>query len=400
LVPQVPGRSTQVWAGSGLSAGTFVQTPMVPDSAHDLQALAQAVAQQTPCAQFPDAHSARSEQNAPGGFNPQELPTQTLPGAQLASTAQAPKHLLPLQANGTQEMSSGATQVPVALQVDSGVYLLFSQRSGAQTVPVRYRRQPPAPSHFPSVPQVDGAWVGHMLRRSSRPAAIGMQVPSADGSAQDRHGPTHAWSQQTPSTQWLLAQSAAAAHGWPRLFLPQLPFWQAMPATQSLSLVQRLMQAPSAQRYGAQFCMPGGRQLPRPLHVPAVIRRSPLQAGAVQTIWAAKRPHPPRPSHTPVVPQVAGACVAQTPCGSGPPASAGQQVPRRPCWLQLTQGPLQATLQQTPSVQKPDLHSLFAAHTAPPGLSPQLPFAQTTPVAQSALDRHVEAQLFVVGSQL
>jgi hypothetical protein len=57
-------------------------------------------------------------------------------------------------------------------------------------------------------------------------------------------------------------------------------------------------------------------------------------------------------------------------------------------------------LQQTPSVQKPDLHSLFAAHTAPPGLSPQLPFAQTTPVAQSALDRHVEAQLFVVGSQL
>jgi hypothetical protein len=89
---------TQVWAGSGLFTGTLVQVPIVPDSAHDRHALAQAVAQQTPCAQLPDMHSAPAEQNAPGGFAPHELPTHTLPGEQFASRAHAPKHLLPLQA--------------------------------------------------------------------------------------------------------------------------------------------------------------------------------------------------------------------------------------------------------------------------------------------------------------
>jgi hypothetical protein len=88
----------QVWDGSGLFAGTLLQAPIEPVSAHDLQALAQAVAQQTPCAQLPDAHSARSEQKAPFGFRPHELPVQTLPGEQFASAVQLPKHLVPLHA--------------------------------------------------------------------------------------------------------------------------------------------------------------------------------------------------------------------------------------------------------------------------------------------------------------
>jgi len=136
LVPQVPARSTQVIAGSGLFVGTFVHVPIAPDSAHDLHAPLQAVAQQTPWAQLVDTHSAPSEQNAPFGFLPHELPTQTLPVEQFASAVQLPKHLLPLQANGTQEIASGAAQLPVALQVDSGVYLLFSQCSAAHTVPI------------------------------------------------------------------------------------------------------------------------------------------------------------------------------------------------------------------------------------------------------------------------
>jgi hypothetical protein len=143
-------------------------------------------------------------------------------------------------------MASGATHVPVALQVDSGVYVLLAQRSGAQTVPGRCRRQPPAPSHFPSVPQVDAGWVEHMFRVSSSPFATGRHEPRVAASAQLRQGPAQAWSQQTESTQWLLAQSTAAAQGWPFDFLPQLPLWQTRPATQSLSLAQRLMHAPSA----------------------------------------------------------------------------------------------------------------------------------------------------------
>ena len=120
-MPQVPGLSTQVCAGSGLLAGTFVHDPIVPDSAHDLQALAHAVPQQTPCAQLFEMHSAPAEQKAPFGFLPHELFTQTLPDEQLPSTVQLPKHLLPLHAYGTHDSESGAAQVPVVLQVDSGV---------------------------------------------------------------------------------------------------------------------------------------------------------------------------------------------------------------------------------------------------------------------------------------
>jgi hypothetical protein len=176
--------SMQVWAGSGLLAGTFVQVPIVPDSAHDLQALAQAVAQQTPCAQLFDTHSERSEQKAPFGFFPHELLTQTFPFEQFASAVQLPKHLLPLHAKGTHAIASGATQLPLALQVASGVYLLFSQCSAAQTVPIFQRRQPPAPSHLPSVPQVEAACVWHMFRMSASPLATGVHVPSADCRAQ------------------------------------------------------------------------------------------------------------------------------------------------------------------------------------------------------------------------
>ena len=136
-MPQVPGLSTHDCAGSGLLVGTFVQDPIVPDSAHDLQALAQAVAQQTPWAQVPDTHSVPFEQKAPFGFLPHEFPTHTLPVEQFASAVHAPKHLLPLQANGTHVIALGATQVPVVLQVEAGVYLLFSQCSAAQTVPMR-----------------------------------------------------------------------------------------------------------------------------------------------------------------------------------------------------------------------------------------------------------------------
>jgi hypothetical protein len=128
LVPQVLlPRSTQVCDGSGVPVGTFAQAPIDPDSAHERHELAQALEQQTPCAQLVDTHSSPFEQNAPLGFLPHELPRHKLPAEQFASTAQAPKHWLPLQANGTQVIVFGATQAPVALQVDSGVKTLFSQ---------------------------------------------------------------------------------------------------------------------------------------------------------------------------------------------------------------------------------------------------------------------------------
>jgi hypothetical protein len=68
--------------------------------------------------------------------------------------------------------------------------------------------------------------------------------------------------------------------------------------------------------------------------------------------------------------------------------------------LQLTHGPWQPTLQQTPSVQKPDAQSASFWHMAPGGLGPQLPFTQLTPLVQSALDLHVTTQALVEVSQL
>jgi hypothetical protein len=77
-----------------------------------------------------------------------------------------------------------------------------------------------------------------------------------------------------------------------------------------------------------------------------------------------------------------------------------RQIPPRPGWLQLTHGPLHETLQQTPSVQKPDLHSLSFVQTALFGFGPQLPFTHRTFGAQSEFDVQTMAHLFVAGSQL
>ena len=57
--------------------------------------------------------------------------------------------------------------------------------------------------------------------------------------------------------------------------------------------------------------------------------------------------------------------------------------------LQATQGPLQATLQQTPSVQKPEAHWAAVAHELPSCLSPQ------RPVVTLQRDREAHCSLLV-----
>jgi hypothetical protein len=148
-------------------------------------------------------------------------------------------------------------------------------------------RQPPEPSHLPSVPQLLAPLSAHTLRGSIEPAEIGAHVPIDEGRAQLRQAPPHASAQQTPSTQKLLTQSPAAAQGCPSGLRPQLTPLQTWPLTQSASRVQRAMHAPLLQRNGAQDCTPGGRQAPTPSHVQAVLSRSALHDGATQTVSAA-----------------------------------------------------------------------------------------------------------------
>ena len=223
--------------------------PIDAGSAHDLHALAQADPQQTPWAQLPDMHSRLSAQKAPFTLRPHELSVHALPGRHCASIVHAVKQRAPLHANGAQARASGATHWPVALQADGGVYTLLSQCSAAQIVPGSYDRQPAAPSHFPSCPQLCGPWSTHTVRGSAAPAGTGVQRPIEDGSAQLRQAPPHAPSQQIPSTQKLLVQSVAAAHGCPFGLRPQLWFAShTWPSLQSTSLLQVEMQAPSRHR--------------------------------------------------------------------------------------------------------------------------------------------------------
>ncbi len=106
------------------------------------------------------------------------------------------------------------------------------------------------------------------------------------------------------------------------------------------------------------------------------------------------------PSQLPVCPQVDLSVVAQTLCGSGAPSAVGSQVPRRPLWLQLTQGPVQVLLQQMLSAQKPEAHCPAPVQAPPIGRSPQLPATHLVLAAQSASEAQVTTQLFVWVLQL
>ena len=124
-VPQEVGPlSVQSPAGSGRPVGTAVQRPIVPVIAHEKQDPVQAVAQQTPCAHWPDLHSVPAEQKAPFGLRPHELWTHTFPDEQAGSLPlplQAPKQRAPLQTYGAHPIASGARQLPFVSQVETGV---------------------------------------------------------------------------------------------------------------------------------------------------------------------------------------------------------------------------------------------------------------------------------------
>lgn len=132
-----------------------------------------------------------------------------------------------------------------------------------------------------------------------------MQRPIVEASAQLRQPPAHAPSQQTPSTHIPETHSPSPAHVCPRFFLPHWPFRQAWPLSQSASVTQACVHAPSVHKNGEQFCTPWGRQAPVPSHVPAVLRRVPVQDGAMQIVSGAYFSQPPKPSHVPVEPQLA-----------------------------------------------------------------------------------------------
>ena len=73
------------WFKGSCPAGTFVQVPADPASAHDWQVPVHAVWQQMPCWQKPDMQSLAAAQVAPVGFFVHAPPTHTFGARQSAS---------------------------------------------------------------------------------------------------------------------------------------------------------------------------------------------------------------------------------------------------------------------------------------------------------------------------
>jgi hypothetical protein len=245
------------------------------------------------------------------------------------------------------------------LQVPAPVSVLLASlhRPARHTVPFLYFWQAPAPSQRPSVPQLLAPWSLHLPRGSTALARVGVQVPRAAALAQYWQSPVQAVLQQTPSTQKPLMQSVAAAQVWPLPFLPQLPPWQVAGATHWLLSLQLGLQAVPSQTKGAQSMGVPIMQLPSPSHSLAGISMFvPAQLPTLHGLPGLYFAQLPWPLHRPLWPQLSGASLRHTPCLSGMPAGTETHSPSRSGSLQLTQAPLHATLQQTPSAQKPLSH--------------------------------------------
>jgi hypothetical protein len=107
-------------------------------------------------------------------------------------------------------------QVPAPSQVWIPPMAAPSHVPGLHTVPGMYLRQAPCPSQVPSVPQVPTSVVGHVAaERGGRPVGTNAHVPIEPCTSQRRQVPSHAVSQQTPSTQKPDWQSALQPHASP-----------------------------------------------------------------------------------------------------------------------------------------------------------------------------------------
>src|SRR6185503_14006772 len=125
FVPQVSAPAfTHCVAGvGGMPAVMLVQVPGDAVSAHDWQVPEQAVAQQTPCAQKPEAHSVAIAQVRPSGFFEHVPPLQMLGATQSASAVHVVLHALAVvsQTYGLQGELAAAAHMPVPLHRRGGV---------------------------------------------------------------------------------------------------------------------------------------------------------------------------------------------------------------------------------------------------------------------------------------
>jgi hypothetical protein len=122
-VPQVEAVVTAHWvAGVGACpVATGEQVPGLVLSAHDMHVPVQALLQQTPWAQNPDAQAVPAVQVAPGGSFPQLLLTQELGETQSVFIEQVVLQAPVPHSNGSHRRVVAARQVPAPSQVRAWV---------------------------------------------------------------------------------------------------------------------------------------------------------------------------------------------------------------------------------------------------------------------------------------
>ncbi len=212
------------------------------------------------------------------------------------------------------------------------------------------------------------------------------------------HAPVQAAEQHTPSTQKLLEHWLLAAHAAPLLFLAtHAPLEQYVPPAQSESTAHEVLHAVAPQTYGVQAEVTPVPQVPAPLQYAAVVCEPLVQAASLQTVVLPHLAHPPVP-HMPVVPQVDAAWAVHSLSGSVPDVMA-RHLPLVPPVLALehaTQLAPQLESQQTPSTQKPLVHSAASPHGAPSAdLATHLPPEHHAVDTQSAADAQLVLQAVV-----
>jgi hypothetical protein len=140
LVPQVVTAEVAHWVvGIGaVPEGTGVQVPALPASAHDMQVPVQALVQQTPCWQRPEAHSEALEHGLPGVLSAQAPELQTLGETQSASAEHEALQVVAVLQVRLPGQAAAVTglQVPAPSQVCAGVSVETLHTAAAHCVPL------------------------------------------------------------------------------------------------------------------------------------------------------------------------------------------------------------------------------------------------------------------------
>src|SRR5262245_58665643 len=144
----------QTAAGSTPPAATGWQVPCRPATAHELQEVQLAAAQQNPSVQLPLKHSVAAVQAAPFALRSvQTFDMHLKPPAQSPS----PPHVVRQAAAGPQakgaQVMGACTQAPAPLQLPIGVNVDPVQEAAPQLVVGAAFRQAPLPSQVPLNPQ-------------------------------------------------------------------------------------------------------------------------------------------------------------------------------------------------------------------------------------------------------